>query len=76
MFSNLESKVSFTTDCWTSPNNFGFMGITAHWVDSTIPLCHTTLAFAPLAGNHGGLELAMAFKDLIREFQLTTKYWA
>jgi hypothetical protein len=30
---NNSSKVSFTTDCWTSPNNIAFMGVTVHYID-------------------------------------------
>ena len=29
-FADIDGKISFTTDCWTSPNNMSFMGITAH----------------------------------------------
>ena len=32
-FANLDSKVSFTTDCWTSPNNNSFMGLTAQGIE-------------------------------------------
>ncbi|CAI5458675.1 unnamed protein product [Closterium sp. Yama58-4] len=29
----LSSKISFTCDLWTAPNNEQFMAITAHWID-------------------------------------------
>ena len=32
-FEMMDSKVSFTTDCWTAPNSIAFMGITAHYID-------------------------------------------
>ena len=33
-FKDLDCKVSFTTDCWISPNLIAFMGVTAHYIDN------------------------------------------
>src|SRR5256885_6592326 len=30
---NLSGKISFTTDCWTSPSMKSFMSITAHFIN-------------------------------------------
>jgi len=51
-FDKLDSKVSFTTDCWTSPNNLAFMGVTAHYIDKDWNIQVTTLDFLPLSGPH------------------------
>ncbi len=31
-FSSIDSRISFTTNIWTSPNDLAFMAITAHWI--------------------------------------------
>ncbi len=47
-FDRLDAKVSFTTDCWTSPNRIVFMGITAHYKDTDWNVCTMTLDSLPL----------------------------
>ena len=47
LLDTIDSKVSFTTDCWTSPNNLAFMGITAHFIDKEWVLTQKTSAFTP-----------------------------
>ena len=44
------SKVSFTTDCWTSPNNIAFMGVTVHYIDENWTMQAKTLDFFSLPG--------------------------
>ncbi|CAG8718934.1 14105_t:CDS:1, partial [Dentiscutata heterogama] len=31
--SSINSKISFTSDLWTSPNNKAFISVTAHYID-------------------------------------------
>jgi hypothetical protein len=38
-FDRLDAKVSFATDCWTSPNRIAFMGITVHYIDTDWNVC-------------------------------------
>ncbi len=47
---NNSSKVSFTTDCWTSPNNIAFMGVTVHYIDEHWIMQSKTLDFFALSG--------------------------
>lgn len=47
---NNSSKVSFTTDCWTSPNNIAFMGVTVHYIDENWLMQAKTLDFFALPG--------------------------
>ena len=42
---NLSGKISFTTDCWTSPSSKSFMFITAHFIDNNWKLQHILLDF-------------------------------
>jgi len=76
MLEENDSRFSFTTDCWTSPNNLGFLGITVHWVDKQFELQSMTLAFAPLKKSHCGTELARGFKVVLRDFGLLWKIMA
>jgi hypothetical protein len=70
------SKISFTTDCWTSPNKLAFMGVTAHWVNEEFEICCITLAFKPLPAKHTGENLAVKFKEILREYGLWNKSMA
>ena len=33
MLRSVDSKISLTADCWTSPNGLAFFGVTAHYID-------------------------------------------
>jgi hypothetical protein len=72
-FQNLDSKVSFTTDCWTSPNNLAFMGVTAHFIDKDWNMKAMTLDFSSLSGPHTGLNLYKSFVRVLDTFGLSTK---
>jgi len=61
---NAASKVSVTLDCWTSPNNKAFLGITAHYIDNDWKIQSLLLDFVPLYGDHTGENLCEAFVDV------------
>ena len=42
---NLSGKISFTTDCWTSPSMKSFMSITAHFINEKWELKYILLDF-------------------------------
>lgn len=67
---NVSARVSFTTDCWTSPNMHGFMAITAHFIDDEFKLKNFLLDFIPLEKPHTGEYLAEVFLKSLKEFQL------
>jgi hypothetical protein len=73
LFENLDSKVSFTTDCWTSSNNLAFMGVTAHYIDKDWRLQVTTLDFVNLLGPHTGSNLHKCFVNVLKTYGLETK---
>jgi hypothetical protein len=73
IFENLDSKVSFTTDCWTSPNNLAFMGVTAHYINEDWELQVTTLDFIHLPGPHTGSNLHKCFVSVLETYGLETK---
>jgi len=69
-FKNISARVSFTTDCWTSPNMIAFMGITAHFVDDEFKLKNLLLDFIPLEKKHTGEYLADKVLTSVTEFGL------
>jgi hypothetical protein len=70
------SKISFTTDCWTSPNKLAFMGVTPHWVNEEFEICCMILSFKPLPAKHTGENLAAKLKEILGEFGLWKKSMA
>ena len=72
-FDNLDCRVSLTTDCWTSPNNIAFMGITAHYIDNDWVLRSVTLDFIRLPGSHTGENLYKAFVSVLEKYRLKDK---
>jgi hypothetical protein len=56
VFRNVDSAISITADCWTSPNGYAFFGIGAHWINSNWEVCNVLLDFYPLQGPHTGGE--------------------
>jgi hypothetical protein len=65
-----KSKISFTTDLWTSPNNKSFMAITYHFLDPRFDLKSGILDFIPFSGSHAGVKLSEAFKKCMDEFDI------
>jgi hypothetical protein len=61
---NEASEISVTLDCWTSPNNKAFLGITGHYIDNDWALQSLLLDFVPLPGDHTGENLCGAFVDV------------
>ena len=69
----ISSKLSYTTDCWTSPNMKGFMSITVHFVDNDFKIRTFLLDFINLTKKHTGDYLSDMFMDSICEFGLEKK---
>ena len=57
-----DSKLSFTTDVWTSLFRFfPYTGITVHWIDENWEQQELGLALSPIDGPHTGENLSEAF---------------
>jgi hypothetical protein len=69
---NLLGKISFTTDCWTSPSAKSFMAITAHFVDNNWELKHILLDFIEIY-DHSGQDLKNAFVSVLENFSIEKK---
>ena len=73
ILANLSGKISFTTDCWTSPSNKSFMSITAHFIDSDWALQHILLDFIEMHDSHLGQNLKNAFVLGLESFSIENK---
>ena len=69
LMSCVSSKVSFTTDTWTSPAQVPFMAVTAHYIDDDWVLQSILLDFVCIPSSHTGERICHAFRDVIE-----TKY--
>jgi hypothetical protein len=45
-------SISLTTDCWTSVQNFSYIGVTAHFLDKNLNIKSFCLAVRHIIGGH------------------------
>lgn len=70
----IESRISFSTDVWTSPNSLSFMAVHAHFVDAEYKLNSLMLDFAMIPGSHTGERINTEFTNVVREsYQIDNK---
>ena len=65
------SKISFTTDLWSS-NFKDFIGITAHFVDATFVLHHRVICLTQIF-SHKGKDVADAFAACLEDWGVIDK---
>lgn len=68
-----ESKISFTSDLWTSPNNKAFISATAHYIDDNWNLQQTIIDFGLMGGRHEGTNIADGFFKILKDYEITSK---
>jgi hypothetical protein len=56
-WADIDSRISFTTDIWSAPNNIPFMAITGHWIDPNFKLRSVLMDFVALPGSHTGIAI-------------------
>ena len=69
-------KISFIIDCWTSKNQWAFLGIIAQWIDTDWKLNSVVLDLKRLEGSHTGQNIAGAFIQSLNEFEILPKIGA
>jgi len=69
----VDSKISLTLDCWTSPNGLAFLCVTAHYIDAQCIPHEPVLGFLPLHGSHTGENLCEALIDVCDQFGILPK---
>lgn len=66
---SLKSKVSFTLDGWTSPNNYGLTSITAHYITPDWKLKNNLLALREIELSIG-FNIGKLFAEVLDEFNI------
>jgi hypothetical protein len=69
-FSSIDSRISFTTDIWTFPNDLAVMAITAHWISADFKIHSMLMDFF---GSHSGVNIEKAFSQSLIEFNVFHK---
>jgi hypothetical protein len=67
------SKLSYTSDIWTSPTQEAYMAITAHFIDDNWDLQSFIIAFKFIPGSHTGVAMANVFIQ-VRTFSILTQF--
>ncbi|KAF7776710.1 hypothetical protein Agabi119p4_5103 [Agaricus bisporus var. burnettii] len=67
--------LSFGTDAWTSPNNIPYMAVSAHLRKDGKPVS-LLLDFVEVSKSHTGLNLALEFVEILKNFGIEKKLLA
>lgn len=76
MFAELDSKVSLSLDAWTSPNQYAFLAIIAHFVTNDGRLEELLIDFTELIGEHTGANMADAVWSTMKRYGLVGRVLA
>ena len=71
-FAKDRTAVHLCLDMWTSTNQFSFLAITAHYVDSNWKLTESLLSFVETT-DHTGSSMACLVSTALEEFELTSR---
>ena len=72
-FKNISSKISLTSDIWTSSLYDSFMCINAHWIDEKWNLQKRIISFRRITSPHTGQAIALGIQQVVREFEIENK---
>lgn len=67
------SKISFSFDLWTSPNNRSMLGVVSHFVDAGGKVRSVRLALQRQYGQHSGANIAQSLRGLLTKFNIMDK---
>ena len=70
---DLPDKISFTTDCWTSPSTKSFLSLTAHFINKEWELQNIIIDFIQMQDSHTGVNIKNAFLIGIKKMSLENK---
>ena len=62
-----------TTDCWTSCNNEGYIGVTVHFVNEDFKACSKLLGCVCFNESHTAVNLSEQLKNLTEEYEVFDK---
>lgn len=64
---------SFTTDCWTSRQRFGYASLTLHFINRNFERVNQLIALKNISGSHTSEVLQGALVERIRHWHLEEK---
>ncbi|KAJ4817601.1 Zinc finger BED domain-containing protein DAYSLEEPER [Rhynchospora pubera] len=75
-FEELDSRVSFTSDIWTSSASLGYMCVTAHWIDKEFRFQKKIIALKQIPYPHTGQAVANLMEKIWDDWKLGDKIFA
>ncbi|CAG8838758.1 8231_t:CDS:2, partial [Gigaspora margarita] len=63
-------------DLWMSPNNKGFIAITAHYIDDNWALQEVIIDFGLMSRKHNGTNIVNGFFKVLENYDITSKILA
>ncbi|XP_078167150.1 zinc finger BED domain-containing protein RICESLEEPER 2-like [Carex rostrata] len=69
-FEGLDSRVSFTSDIWTSSMHLGYLCLTAHFIDKDFKFQKKIISFKQIPYPHMGVNVAGLIKNTLTEWKL------
>ena len=70
---DLPGKISFTTDCWTSPSTKSFLSLTAHFINKEWELQNIIIDFIQIQDSHTEVNIKNAFLIGIKKMSFENK---
>lgn len=67
------SKVSSTTDLWTSGNNYSMIAVTGTWITFNFEMREGILGFREMPGQHSGVNIAESFHGVLTEYSIADR---
>jgi hypothetical protein len=71
-----DSKISLTTDGWSSKSLTPFSTLTGHWLDKDFKLHSTILGFKMIVGEHTGEKMCLSLAEWLVDFGILHKFLA
>lgn len=75
-FACSDSRVSFTTDMWTSVQDLGYICLTAHYIDNEYKLHNHTINFKQVPHPHNSTAIHSTIMECLYEWDLSNKAFA
>jgi hypothetical protein len=69
---SFSGKLNFATDTWTLPNHKAYVALTVH-LEHNRKLLSMLLNVIEVPKSHSGVNLAMAFADILQTFGIKEK---
>uniref|UniRef100_A0A0R0KPL8 HAT C-terminal dimerisation domain-containing protein n=1 Tax=Glycine max TaxID=3847 RepID=A0A0R0KPL8_SOYBN len=76
MLSKVPSRISLTSDVWTSCTSEGYISLTAHYVDANWKLNSKMLNFSHFPPPYSGREMAKVIYDFLEEWGIEQKIFS